>query len=540
MKVKYGKTTPVLLSSLLLSLSNVSFGHTSTLDTILTPPSSVLNKESALQSTWGLPLWTFEPLTATEIAVSPQNTATIQYKVTNQSRKSHTLVMLNMEGISQDTSLGNCANPFTLGYLQSCILTLTVDGSALQGNIVGGPRVCQQGNALQCYNPSMGDILNISLSSAPGTTTLSSSVPTLGISVNDTGLNPALTGIPRTITITNTGSSIATDVTYTPSPALPAGTIITPPSCGTIAAQGTCVLNIIPGGTPSAVPGNTNPTPITLSISGTNTNTLSPTLNIVTYGSVYQGGYLFSMDDTTPNTGSIGGYVVSQTDRAATFPNGVVWASNGVNNASVSNDTIPLISEVVTPSDSYNTALGVFNGAYPNSNIFPFPNAGAFSTCSGGTDGACNSANILTLYNLYITDFGATNTLSPGPTPATYYAAGLCSSSIDGYSDWHLPAICELSPEIAGSGSGCNIGIQNIVNQLPNLIGNPNAGTPSTSCVYGANCMSNYYWSSTQFAGSPRNIAWYQFYSSVPPGNSQFGAQKSNRMSVRCTRALTP
>lgn len=170
------------------------------------------------------------------------------------------------------------------------------------------------------------NVTNVGVTCASNDTTLSVSVSTLGLSVNDTGLNAALTGTPRLITITNTGANPATNVTYSPSPALPSGTTISPGSCGTIAVSNTCVLTITPGSTPVATPGNTSPTPITLSISGTNTNILTPVVNIITYGSVYQGGYVYAVDDTTPNTGSIGGTVVTQTDQASRSPDGVIWS----------------------------------------------------------------------------------------------------------------------------------------------------------------------------------------------------------------------
>jgi len=164
----------------------------------------------------GSPVWTFTPLTATTISVPTTSSATVQYQVTNQSRKSHTLVMNNITGISQDTSPGKCANPFTLGYQQSCILTLTVDGSALQGNVAGGPVVCQQGNALQCYQPGPADVLAISLTTAPGATTLSTSVSNLALSqtgYTEYGLSGApSSGVARTITVNNTGSSAAVNL----------------------------------------------------------------------------------------------------------------------------------------------------------------------------------------------------------------------------------------------------------------------------------------------------------------------------------------
>lgn len=108
------------------------------------------------------PLWTFTPLTPTSITIPTGSTATIQYQVTNQSRKTHTLVMTPINGITQITSAGNCANQFTLGYLQFCVLTLQVTANALPTNqLIGGPIVCQQGNPLQCYQPSVANRLNI-------------------------------------------------------------------------------------------------------------------------------------------------------------------------------------------------------------------------------------------------------------------------------------------------------------------------------------------------------------------------------------------
>ena len=356
----------------------------------------------------GTPIWTVTPLTATSISLPANGTATVQYQVTNQSVKSHSLMMTPITGITQTTSgPGVCSNPFTLPSKgSSCTLSLTVNGSQLTHSIMNGPIVCEQGSILQCYQPSQSDVLNINLgvseytiggtvsglsgsvilqnngtdneivsSDGPFTfstaiakgkpyavtvftqpsgqtctvtngsgtvgnanvtdvgiscilndTTLTASVPTLGLSVRDTTLNAALTGTPRLITITNTGANAATNVTYSPSPALPSGTTISPASCDTIPASGTCVLTITPGSTASAPAGNTSPTPITLSVSGTNTNTLTPTLNIVTYGSVYQGGYVYAVDDTTPDTGSIGGKVATLTDQATNFSPGIIWS----------------------------------------------------------------------------------------------------------------------------------------------------------------------------------------------------------------------
>lgn len=109
----------------------------------------------------GIPLWTFEPLTATTISVTATGTANIKYRVTNQSKKSHTLSMRLIPGITQETTAGYCSSPFVLAYQQSCTLGLSVNGGSLSGNVVGGPIVCQGGNPLQCYQPSQANSLNI-------------------------------------------------------------------------------------------------------------------------------------------------------------------------------------------------------------------------------------------------------------------------------------------------------------------------------------------------------------------------------------------
>lgn len=451
------------------------------------------------------PLWMFTPLTATSISVSTTSTANVQYQVTNQSRRSHTLVMNHIEGIRQDTSSGNCPNPFTLDFQHSCTLTLVINGAALQRSIVGGPVVCQQGNMLQCYQPSAADSLSITLTEVPGETTLSASVPTLGLSVNDMGVNTALIGTPRLITITNTGASPATNVTYSLSSALPSGTTISPESCGTIAVSDSCVLTITPGNTPSAAPGELNPSPVTISISGTNTNVLTPTVNVLTYGSVYQGGYIYAMDDHTPVTGSVGGKVAALTDQSA----GVIWSSNG--SSSVSYAVILGIDELSLPSQPSPTAP-----SYPSGTP-------AYVACDGKSDGACNTSNIISYYNF--------NRASGGfaPTPLDQYAAGLCKATISGMDDWYLPAICEEGYDDSGiSGTGCGTQASpTIQNMLSNLFD------------VGVGGILGEYWSSTEWSGNAAQYAWSQTFDlgNIP----QYTFDKSyNTIRVRCSRALTP
>jgi hypothetical protein len=114
----------------------------------------------------GSPVWTFTPLTATNISIPKNGTATVKYNVTNKSRKNHTLIMEPIAGINQDTSGNNCKSPFNLAYQQSCTLALNVTASQLLGSYSGGPIVCDQSsNHIQCYQPSLADQLNIQLTS---------------------------------------------------------------------------------------------------------------------------------------------------------------------------------------------------------------------------------------------------------------------------------------------------------------------------------------------------------------------------------------
>ncbi|MCW8409622.1 hypothetical protein OQJ13_11635 [Legionella sp. PATHC035] len=111
------------------------------------------------------PVWTFtpDPNYPPTVSVTSIGSATIKYTITNQSRRTHTLSMKPITGITQVTSAGNCPNPFTLQGHQSCTLNLFVNGSALQNNIKEGPVVCEQGRILECYQPALANILNITL-----------------------------------------------------------------------------------------------------------------------------------------------------------------------------------------------------------------------------------------------------------------------------------------------------------------------------------------------------------------------------------------
>ena len=92
------------------------------------------------------PLWTFTPLSPTSVIVDDSGTANVQYRVTSQAYRAHTLVVKPMQGVTQITSgAGVCGNPFRLATMgSSCILSLQIDGSQLDGGVLDGPSVCVQ------------------------------------------------------------------------------------------------------------------------------------------------------------------------------------------------------------------------------------------------------------------------------------------------------------------------------------------------------------------------------------------------------------
>lgn len=116
----------------------------------------------------GSPVFTLTPVTPTAITLSVTDTVLVNYMVTNQSSRPHTLVLKSINGINQVINQGSCPNPFYLGAKQSCMLQLQVVGTKLNGGVHGGPLVCQKApdgtpSPLQCYQPSLAESLNITV-----------------------------------------------------------------------------------------------------------------------------------------------------------------------------------------------------------------------------------------------------------------------------------------------------------------------------------------------------------------------------------------
>ena len=353
-------------------------------------------------------------------------------------------------------------------------------------------------------------------------TTMGASVSNLDLAVNDTTLNAALTGTPRIITITNSGVVTAQNLNFIIS-TLPTGAAITTNCPANLAAGSSCTLTITPGASESAAAGDTNPAPITIEVTSDNSNTLLLTANILTYGSVTQGGFLYSVDDTTPDTGSIGGKVVTLVDQAAANigsgpqAGSIIWASTGGGGGPGDEDLTTILGIDET---STTTVPSPSSPAYPGGTP-------AFIACNGSNDGQCNSSNILSYYNFNRAVGGAP------PTPLVFYSAGHCAAPINGFSDWYLPAICQLNS--IDTSVTCPAGAQSMVGNLSLLLGDPNVATPETSCSAGSGCIAGFYWSSTEFSPAPISEVWSGYMSSG--GSSlQISLPKALQLGVRCSR----
>lgn len=355
------------------------------------------------------------------------------------------------------------------------------------------------------------DVSNVGIDCAYDATTLATSVGNLALSV--TGLvEYGISGTPssgaaRTITVTNTGSNAAFNVSVT-LPTWPAGTTSTTTCGDTLAAGASCSITITPGDTATSdgiIPcsSGTAPVPGVIQVATGNAGTVSTNVLVLSYGCIYQGGYVYAFDDATPNTESVGGKVVATTDQAGP---GVIWSSNGNGGSvgDVANDAIYGIAETSTTS-------------------LPNPGSGQVAgqtACNGAADGACDTNNIYVYYQ---------NNAAGAPVNLSYYAAGLCKQTISGYSDWYLPAICEMGYDAGVSGSGCGTsGVPTLQNMQSSLVD-----------FNGLDLLAGENWSSTEFSGVPQSGAWDQYFASGG-GSFHVGAAKFSDLGVRCSRSLTP
>ena len=409
------------------------------------------------------PLWTFTALTPTSITIPMNQNATVQYAVANQSQKPHTLKINPTQGIQQ-VGICNLAPKGTIG--DTCTLTLTITSSELPATgISGGPILCQTNangspNPNQCYQPGPNAILNIKV--AHTSATLSASVSTLALAVKNVSLNQ---GAAREITITNIGSEPALNLNIS-NTGLPSGTSVTSNCPSTLNGSASCTITVTPGTTASSDGGSpctigTAPVNGSVTVSTSNTPSVQINLVVLGFGCVYQFGYLFSIDDTTAVTTSIGGKVANLTNLSA-----VAWDSSTACSTNISGCTV--------------------------------------TSATSNNNGANNTATIISVLG------------------SSSGAAGACANYHGGFfTNWYLPAVCEMGYGVNSCGTSTAPAIQNMQSNLADAsIGNFASNTS--------------YWSSTEFSS-------FQAFSRIFVENSVGVTYKneSTNFMLRCVRALT-
>ena len=201
----------------------------------------------------------------------------------------------------------------------SVTFTATPDaGFAVDQWIVDGSEVQSGGSVYTLTNVSANATVAVTFAQ----TTLSLSISSLALSVMDAGLDASLTGTPRQIIVTNNGSIPATNVAVNSGTPLPNGTTMTTTCVVTLAPSSSCSITITPGTqATSDCQFGSAATPSAVSVSADDATTVQSNVSVLSFGCIYQGGYVYSIDDTTPTTSGVGGAVAAPADASA----GIQW-----------------------------------------------------------------------------------------------------------------------------------------------------------------------------------------------------------------------
>lgn len=480
-------------------------------------------------------LWKITPLTETTLSVPTNSSATVLYHITNQSKKTLTLQMKPIQGVTQITKGTEvCGKTFTLDAKNpSCILSLRIEGDKLRDTHANKPIICQKKPVYSCEQSAKENQLNLqqapptekailSIIGEPaqvlmgnpctGSTHYASctlSLITNGPSGTFTIFNNSKTVTARDITSNFTGTALAGRVTETGN------------SCALLAPQQPCVLTYTPGGT--ATP-QTN-----FTIKGKNTSAITAAITI---------NSSFVLTSINPTTGAAsGGTAVTLTGSGLTGTTAVTFNGIPATNVHVVNATTVT---AVTPAHavgSVTVQISAPTGTASLANGYTYvttavgqPSSGGIIACLGGgtqnliTAPSNNSSSIEwggagDFTNTPSTDDGATNTTTivavVGNNGGTPYAAQLCDTyQVDSqgntpcqtgnacYSDWFLPA----------------------TNQLTCLYDN--------QITIGGFNVTNY-WGSTELG--PDSAFSIDFTS-----GSQQAESKNTTNNVRCVRSFTP
>ena len=126
-------------------------------------------------------------------------------------------------------------------------------------------------------------------------------------------LTLAVSGMPRQVTLSNDSALPIEQLRFT-TEGLPGGTSVFHNCPVELKPRASCGLMVVPGSRPSAAPGDVAARPATVRAVSANLPTATLAVAVITHGSVHAGGYVFSIDDSTPITASVGGKVAGLSD----------------------------------------------------------------------------------------------------------------------------------------------------------------------------------------------------------------------------------
>lgn len=467
----------------------------------------------------GKPVWSFTPLTATTLSVPSNETATVQYTVTNQSSKVHTLSMKSIPGIVQlTTGLGVCSNPFVLTGKASCTLSLQVNGSQLTAPINDGPIVCQQGSNLQCYRPALVNILHI---------TQAAVITDATITVSGSPLTSTTNGPSSMLTINNTSllvtaTNITSDFTGT---ALDGNVTETGNTCASVAPQTSCTLTYTPGG---SVVAQTD-----FTIQGSNTNALTAAIQI-------DAGITIST--VNPSSGSAsGGRGVTLIGSGFTGVTGVTFGGVAATSVNFVDSTTVTAVTPAHAAGAVDVEITTLSGSATDTNGFTYLATAVGQPAYGGKIACLNLNN-----NLITTN-------ADSPVPSVWGGSGidipLAESTTDGQTNTtSIVAVLGVGSAFAAGycnnyeidsqgNSPCEIG-NTCYNDWFLPAGNNTGATGQLNCLFTnrvaiGGFLNAFYWSSTEFNA---NEAYNQDFSS----GSELDVLKFNVQEFRCVRTFTP
>lgn len=112
---------------------------------------------------------TIAPTTPTTIQNPNAGNTVLEYIVTNKTNQPHSLAMVPIAGVTQNTSTGFCSNPIRLASQSSCLFSLTVDRNQLSAINNGGPKICltkgphdDSPGSFMCTQPNQSNIMKVS------------------------------------------------------------------------------------------------------------------------------------------------------------------------------------------------------------------------------------------------------------------------------------------------------------------------------------------------------------------------------------------